>query len=212
MREWRKVGEGTLVLAGSRQNEIFLNLGGTGTTRLEQKDGYAAYSVLANTGSKVVLEDVGQIAAHFTSGNGGSVLNFNGIKDWQEGTHFDIHALTQDAVFTNKTGHHRRCPGIHPRVRYGANSGTGYMHTFPAGSGRSCYPPQKTLKQLCLSASTPGFISPAVKDECISHIGGGNKLMFVVVGARDFSPEITVLPIGTEVPCSDRVPPQIPIC
>jgi len=33
--------------------------------------------------------------------------------------------------------------------------------------------------------------------------------MFVVVGARDFSPEITVLPIGTEVPCSDRVPPQI---
>ena len=37
------------------------------------------------------------------------------------------------------------------------------------------------------------------------------KLMFVVVGARDFSPEITVLPIGTEVPCSDRVPPRIPI-
>ena len=36
-----------------------------------------------------------------------------------------------------------------------------------------------------------------------------NKLIFVVVGARDFSPEITVLPIGTEVPCSDRVPPQI---
>ena len=36
-----------------------------------------------------------------------------------------------------------------------------------------------------------------------------DKLMFVVVGARDFSPEITVLPIGTEVPCSDRVLPQI---
>ena len=61
MREWRKVGEGTLVLAGSRQNEIFLNLWGTGTTRLEQKDGYAACSVLANTGSKVVLEDVGRL-------------------------------------------------------------------------------------------------------------------------------------------------------
>ena len=30
--------------------------------------------------------------------------------------------------------------------------------------------------------------------------------MFVVVGARDFSPEITMLPIGPEVPCSDRVP------
>ena len=38
-----------------------------------------------------------------------------------------------------------------------------------------------------------------------------DKLMFVVVGARDFSPEITELPIGTEVPCSDRVLPQIPI-
>ena len=38
-----------------------------------------------------------------------------------------------------------------------------------------------------------------------------DKLMFVVVGARDFSPEITVLPIGTEVPCSDRVSPQSPI-
>lgn len=104
MREWRKVGEGTLVLAGSGQNELFLNLGGTGTTRLEQKGGYAAYSVLANTGSKVVLEDVGQISAHFTSGNGGSVLNFNGIESWQEGTHFAIHALTQDAIFTNDAG------------------------------------------------------------------------------------------------------------
>ncbi len=104
MREWRKVGEGTLVLAGSGQNELFLNLGGTGTTRLEQKGGYAAYSVLANTGSKVVLEDVGQISAHYTSGNGGSVLNFNGIESWQEGTHFAIHALTQDAIFTNDTG------------------------------------------------------------------------------------------------------------
>ena len=99
------MGEGTLVLAGSGENKIFLNLGGAGTTTLAQKGGYAAYSVIANTGSKVVLEDVGQIAAHFTSGNGGSVLNFNGIKDWQEGTHFDIHALTQDAVFTNESGH-----------------------------------------------------------------------------------------------------------
>ena len=105
MREWRKVGEGTLVLAGSGKNEIFLNLGGAGTTRLEQKGGYAAYSVLANTGSRVELGDVEQIAAHFTSGNGGSVLNFNGIESWQEGTHFAIHALTQDAIFTNESGH-----------------------------------------------------------------------------------------------------------
>ena len=37
--------------------------------------------------------------------------------------------------------------------------------------------------------------------------------MFVVIGARDFSPEITVHLIGTKVPCFDKVPPpQIPIC
>lgn len=105
MREWRKVGEGTLVLAGSGQNEIFLNLGGAGTTTLAQKGGYAAYSVIANTGSRVNLSDVDQIAAHYTSGNGGSVLNFNGIESWQQRTHFDIHALTQDAIFTNESGH-----------------------------------------------------------------------------------------------------------
>ena len=40
----------------------------------------------------------------------------------------------------------------------------------------------------------------------------GNKLMFIVIGARDFSPEITVHLIGTKVPCFDKVPPpQIPI-
>ena len=34
-----------------------------------------------------------------------------------------------------------------------------------------------------------------------------DKLMFVVIGARDFSPEITVHLIGTKVPCFDKVPP-----
>ena len=39
-----------------------------------------------------------------------------------------------------------------------------------------------------------------------------DKLMFIVIGARDFSPEITVHLIGTKVPCFDKVPPpQIPI-
>ena len=51
-----------------------------------------------------------------------------------------------------------------------------------------------------------------LKIDVLSALVVTDKLMFVVVGARDFSPEITVLPIGTEVPCSDRVPPQIPIC
>ena len=34
-----------------------------------------------------------------------------------------------------------------------------------------------------------------------------DKLDFGVVGARDFSPEITVHLIGTKVPCFDKVPP-----
>ena len=50
-----------------------------------------------------------------------------------------------------------------------------------------------------------------LKIDVLSVLVVTDKLMFGVVGARDFSPEITVLPIGTEVPCSDRVPPQIPI-
>ena len=33
------------------------------------------------------------------------------------------------------------------------------------------------------------------------------KLMVIVIGARDFSPEITVHLIGTKVPCFDKIPP-----
>ena len=35
-----------------------------------------------------------------------------------------------------------------------------------------------------------------------------DKLMFVVIGARDFSPEITVHLIGTEVPCFEKFLPR----
>ena len=137
MREWRKVGDGTLVLAGSGNNEIFLNLGGSGATTLAQQNGYAAYSVLANTGSRVTLSDVEQIAAHFTSGNGGSILDFNGIESWQEGIHFDIHALTQDTILTNQSGH----TTLH--FKHGGqfkgsftDSSTGSLHIRYEGSGK----------------------------------------------------------------------------
>ncbi len=105
MREWRKVGDGHMILAGEGKNEIFLNLGGTGTTTLNQQKGYAAYKVLASTGSRVVLNGIGQIAADFTSGNGGSILDFNGCEEWREDAHFSIHALTQDSILTNSQGH-----------------------------------------------------------------------------------------------------------
>lgn len=103
MCEWRKTGFGGLIIAGEGNNEIFLNLGGQGDTLLAQSNGYAAHSVIANTGSRVILNGIEQIAERFTSGTGGSVLDFYGCH-WTEGTHFDIHALTQDAILANSKG------------------------------------------------------------------------------------------------------------
>ncbi len=107
MREWRKVGAGDLYIEGTGNNEVMLNLGGKGTTYLNEKEGYAAYNVLANTGTRVVLNDVNQIARDFTFGNGGAVLDFNGHSmTWNNGAEvkadgFSIHALTEEAVITN---------------------------------------------------------------------------------------------------------------
>lgn len=107
MREWRKVGAGDLYIEGTGNNEVMLNLGGRGTTYLNEKSGYAAYNVLANTGTRVVLSDVNQIARDFTFGNGGAVLDFNGHSmTWNNGAEvkadgFSIHALTEEAVITN---------------------------------------------------------------------------------------------------------------
>lgn len=107
MREWRKVGAGDLYIEGAGNNEVMLNLGGKGTTYLNEKGGYAAYNVLANTGTRVVLSEVNQIARDFTFGNGGAVLDFNGHSmTWNNGAEvsadgFSIHALTEEAVITN---------------------------------------------------------------------------------------------------------------
>ena len=107
MYEIRKVGAGDLSVEGIGNNEVFLNLGGKGTTYLNEKGGYAAYNVLANTGTRVVLGGVNQIARDFTFGNGGAVLDFNGNSmEWNNGAAvsadgFSIHALTEEAVITN---------------------------------------------------------------------------------------------------------------
>lgn len=107
--EWRKTGEGDLHLQGSGENTILLNLGGSGTTYLEYTGGgYAAYNVLANTGTTVVLADTGQIKRDFTFGNGGATLDLNGNSMvWNndaavEADDFTIHALTEDAIIANK--------------------------------------------------------------------------------------------------------------
>lgn len=107
VREWRKVGEGTLSIEGEGNNWVLLNVGGTGKTELNREKGFAAYNVLANTGSTVVINGINQIARDFTFGNGGAVLDFNGNSmTWNNGAKvaddgFTIHALTQEALITN---------------------------------------------------------------------------------------------------------------
>ena len=104
-REVRKIGDGTLYVDGTDDNDIMLNLGGKGSTILNQTNGYAAYNVLANNGTTVqLLGGISQIKRDFTFGNGGATLDFAG-HDWTEGAegHFSMKALTQDAVITNSS-------------------------------------------------------------------------------------------------------------
>ncbi len=108
MREWRKVGGGDLYVEGSGDNGIFLNVGGTGRTILDRDGGYAAYNVLANNGTTVIISDINQIARDFTFGNRGGVLDMNGQSmSWNNGNTtvssdgFTIHALDEQAVITN---------------------------------------------------------------------------------------------------------------
>lgn len=109
MREWRKVGDGTLNICGEGKNEIFLNVGGKGETLLNQKEGYAAYNVLANTGSTVRIKDTSQIYRDFTFGNGGATLDMNGNSmDWfltkgEDHGGFTINALTEEAIISNSS-------------------------------------------------------------------------------------------------------------
>lgn len=107
-REWRKTGEGNLFIEGQGNNYIALNLGGSGSTYLQREGGYAAYNVLANNGTHVVISDVGQIGRDFTFGNGGATLDFNGnsMDVWfsavPEGTEaFTIHCLDEGGVIAN---------------------------------------------------------------------------------------------------------------
>lgn len=107
-REWRKVGEGDLYLEGTGNNEIFLNVGGSGKTVLNEQDGYAAYNVYAASGATVVLHDTEQIHRDFTFGYTGATLDFNGngSMDWRvnaaaDAPGFTIHSQSEDAYLTN---------------------------------------------------------------------------------------------------------------
>lgn len=110
VREWRKVGAGTLRICGKGNNEILLNVGGPGLTILEQSGGYAAYNVLLNTGATLRIASKEQIARDLTIGAGGGTLDLGGNRlEWfSEAGHtragFSIHALTEDAVISNSVG------------------------------------------------------------------------------------------------------------
>lgn len=110
MREWRKVGGGALNICGNGNNEVFLNVGGKGTTLLNQEKGYAAWNVLVNTGSSVVIASPEQIGRDLTFGNGGGVLDLHGNSmDWwlsggESRPGFSINALTEAAVVSNRKG------------------------------------------------------------------------------------------------------------
>lgn len=107
-REWRKVGEGDLYLEGTGNNEIFLNVGGSGKTILNEDGGYAAYNVYAASGATVVLHGTEQIHRDFTFGYTGATLDFNGngSMDWRfnaaaDAPGFTIHSQSEDAYLTN---------------------------------------------------------------------------------------------------------------
>ncbi len=107
MYEWRKVGEGNLHIEGKGKNDILLNVGGRGSTYLNREDGYAAYNVLANTHTTVVISDTGQIARDFTFGHEGGVLDMHGNSMiWNndnkvDAEGFTIHALDEHAIVAN---------------------------------------------------------------------------------------------------------------
>jgi len=104
--EWRKVGEGNLVIQGSGNHEITLNVGGgvqrfdenlnslyLGEVRLDREGGYAAKTIRLSAGvAKIVLMRDGQISGGdaFTFGIGGGLLNLNGQSlTWDQINHTD---------------------------------------------------------------------------------------------------------------------------
>ena len=131
LREWRKIGEGDLYIEGTGNNDVLLNLGGSGKTYLNREDGYAAYNVLANNGTSVIISDINQIKRDFTFGNRGGVLDMNGNSmDWyttaeaadSDRDGFSINALTEDALIANTQGH--------STLSYKESGATTYLGSF----------------------------------------------------------------------------------
>lgn len=111
--EWRKIGAGDLYIEGSGNNDVLLNIGGSGKTYLNRENGYAAYNVLVNNGATLVIQDTEQIARDLTFGHKGGTLDLNdNDMAWRTTAEtqsspldgFSINALTEDATIANYSG------------------------------------------------------------------------------------------------------------
>lgn len=84
--EWRKIGEGTLIVSGHGNNVANINVGGSGMLILD-RDGYAAHNVKLNGGAATVrLQGENQLSGEFIFGHRGGIVDVYG------------HNLTLDAI------------------------------------------------------------------------------------------------------------------
>ena len=76
--EWRKIGEGTLVVSGHGNNAADINVGGGGLVVLD-RDGYAARNVKLNGGGAMVrLAGENQLSGEFIFGHRGGTIDLYG--------------------------------------------------------------------------------------------------------------------------------------
>ena len=113
MVEWRKAGAGNLTITGTGDTNALLNVGGSGTVTLEREKGYAAYNVLASSGSTLVIKDLKQVYRDVTLGAGGATLDLNGNNfTWDNSFQQDpeqsaqdfksLHLLMEKDIVTNR--------------------------------------------------------------------------------------------------------------
>ena len=98
--EWRKIGEGDLIVSGHGNNAADINVGGGGNLILD-RDGYAARNVKLNGGGVMVrLAGENQVSGEFIFGHRGGVVDMYGHN-------LTLNAITHldsGAVFANYLG------------------------------------------------------------------------------------------------------------
>ena len=98
--EWRKIGEGDLIVSGHGNNAADINVGGSGMLILD-RDGYAAHNVKLNGGGVMVrLAGENQVSGEFIFGHRGGVVDMYGHN-------LTLNAITHldsGAVFANYLG------------------------------------------------------------------------------------------------------------